>query len=239
MRTDPTKEELAAIAAKIETVLQAFGWTLDRSLNEEPDRWNVCRRAADSFGAMVWGSWGREDSTGKRIAFSLSLPESQNGNHYGIEKPSITVSADKTAEQIIADVRRRFLPGMALAVQEAVRRNMNQKMARDRRVVALEQSTGVKFDGLSQWGKDHYTVSVTLYPEDYDEPGKITADVKTDSDGRADLDLGNLPPILCAAVLDLVRKYTQEQAELSRVSNPKLRADVEALQSELSRRSKP
>jgi hypothetical protein len=110
-----TAEFIADMEAKAKKVAKALDWTMEPS-KENTREGTFILLPGD--GSKIWFSaLGYPD--GSKLSISASYPRNKNGEHVtardeknnSIPAPSISMTANKTADQIVTAIKNRFLPG--------------------------------------------------------------------------------------------------------------------------------
>lgn len=105
------------------------------------------------------GSWKSED----KIKVSGSYPhDCHNQSHgYGLKNPSIGCSVDKSAEQIVRDIQKRFLPDYLEDLEKVIGINKETQKQADTKYLAIK--TIAYFLGIEPKKEEHnneYTLPI-------------------------------------------------------------------------------
>jgi hypothetical protein len=168
---------------------------------EDEDSWNRESRMnlvrQGEGGAWIYLTLGGYRNEG-RIRISGKYPH-RGGTHYPSRSKGqepITVSAMRSAEQIAADIRRRFLPGYLASLARA-NRELSDDAARDGRIGALTRELAAILRTEPNRGMpDEEPYRVHHYR---DEGGY--ADVRVNSPDSVEIDIRSVPPEIARKIL--------------------------------------
>ncbi len=110
--------EIQEFKTKIEAVAAVLKMAVDFASDEDM-RWNLWAHLLGPDSQEILVQTGAYKLTG-HFRFSGCFPRSETReySHYG-ESPSISVSVEKSAEQIARDIERRLMPNYLIALKKA------------------------------------------------------------------------------------------------------------------------
>ena len=162
---------------KIKAVLKLMGFKAEQPAGW--NRWLGKNKAGESISLRFTVDYGKDPSTG-RIRVYGDYPRDRKHNHVGdvyvdnnkLTQPEITLSASKTAEQMVADINRRFMPYYKQYFAAALKKATEADSYEDSTSSVLTAIKGAK---LTQWEAEHYEVSISAGSDDDSIYGNVKA----------------------------------------------------------------
>jgi len=202
-----TPEALTAkdVAVKMKTVSKDLGWKTDPPSDEFSHVY--LRAQVDGYpSSYVSLSYGRYPYEG-RITISARTNHDSAIYHYGEKHLSISVSATRTADQIVKEIQRRFLPPFLEIARKAEQIQMQHNAYRQRLETCLGRLKGELLEeSEKQNGKIH------LHLDD------IWGTAQYSGDDQVTIDMHNVPLEKAGRVLAILREKTGSAKEESHVA---------------------
>lgn len=184
---------------KISAALKLAGFTPEPRKAGEESNWNAkIHLRAMREDLTIWASCDRYGNKG-RFSFSVSYPNPKVGSTstHGLPNPSITVSEDKTPEQIAGDIKRRLMPEAEAGLAKARERNASTENYHATRDANLRAVMGR--EKLTEYEQKEGRADIRGAADD-----KTYGTVKAYEDSVS-LDLSNVPVPLAVKIMALVR----------------------------------
>lgn len=134
--------------AKMRQVFKLLGFTVVEPL--DPNTWSA-RLSAVKDQADIFIESDGYMSQG-RFVITGSYPRTRRGEYisYGINKVEITVTNKKTAEQVVKDIERRFMPDYMVELNKVIKQVEDDNDYHDSRESMLTELKGSKLDDYEE-----------------------------------------------------------------------------------------